>query len=81
LQTVLWQLQAAGYFELKKAEKKLIISHLGYISDTIEIKADENIFNISLVPAFLEMNQIIVKGNFNSYSILKSHHRWVKLKT
>jgi iron complex outermembrane receptor protein len=62
---------AAGYFELKKAEKKLIISHLGYISDTIEIKADENIFNISLVPAFLEMNQIIVKGNFNSYSILK----------
>ena len=45
-----------------KSDGKLIITYIGYITKTIIIVKDENIYNIILVKDALDISQVLVTG-------------------
>ncbi len=59
--------------KLEEGKYKLIASYIGYQSDTITIKLEENaIFNFSLTPIELELNEVTVKPQRNpAYDIIE----------
>lgn len=53
---------------LTSASNQLIVSHIGYISDTLALNGNRDT-NIYLFPTYLRLDQITVKGNLHKYPL------------
>lgn len=60
-----------GAFFLKKETTQLIISHLGYRTDTLKNFSTSDSIIIRLKPTNITIDEITIRGNFNEFPIME----------
>jgi iron complex outermembrane receptor protein len=60
-----------GVFYLQTETTQIIVSHVGYLTDTLKSNALQNNIKILLKPAAIPFDPITIRGNFNDYPLMK----------
>jgi len=60
-----------GVFYFQNETTQIVVSHLGYLTDTLESNVLHNNIKIFLKPAAISIDPITIQGNFNDFPLMK----------
>lgn len=60
-----------GRFELKKPATQLVVSHIGYFTDTLFIAQNTDEVIVQLTPETQLIEQVIIRGNLNEFPVMQ----------